>query len=180
MKKLVGALAGMAMMGLVAGAYAQGGSDMGAGSAGSSQSGGMGSSGSMGSSAGSSTSKGGTAGSMMGVQQLEGRVLKADKSSITIEHLGAAIPLTVQSSTAFQGVKSAKDIKEGQQVRASFELKGTKNELTSVEVLPGAGGAGGTGKTGKKSSGGAGSSGSESMGGSSGGASGGSDQSGGY
>jgi len=69
--------------------------------------------------------------------------------------MGAAIPLAVQSSTSFQGVKSAKDIKEGQQVRASFELKGTKNELTSVEVLSGSTGSmgnpSGSGSSGSKS-----------------------------
>jgi hypothetical protein len=87
----------------------------------------------------------GSTGMGMGQQSVEGRVLKADRSTITIEHNGAALPLSVANNTSFQGVKSAKDIKEGQQVRASFDLKKAKNELRSVEVLSGAGGAGGAG-----------------------------------
>ena len=125
MKKFIGMMAAAAVLGLAAGAQAQNGDIGGSGGTGS---------------------MGGTTGSTeMGqpqAQQVEGKVLKADKNSITIEHMGAALPLQVQSSTSFQGVKSAKDIKEGSQVRASFSLKGAKNELTSLEVLPSTGGTG--------------------------------------
>ena len=37
----------------------------------------------------------------MGEQSMEGKVLKADKTTITIEHNGAAIPLWVSSSTSW-------------------------------------------------------------------------------
>ena len=133
MKKFIGTMVAVAVLGLAPGALAQSG-DISGGSSSS----GTGGSGAMGgSTAGSTTSQ---------QQQLEGKVLKADRNSITIEHMGAAIPLQVQSSTSFQGVKSAREIKEGQQVRASFSLKGSKNELTSVEVLPSSqGGSGSSG-----------------------------------
>ncbi|HEY3452297.1 MAG TPA: hypothetical protein VGK67_38485 [Myxococcales bacterium] len=173
MKKFIGTLAAMAVLGLAAGAQAQSG-DI---------SGGTGGSGSMGGTTGSTGSTtGSTSGSKTGTmgeqQQLEGKVLKADRNSITIEHMGAAVSLQVQSSTAFQGVKSAKDIKEGSQVRASFNLKGAKNEATSIEVLPSSqGGSGsfgtqpGSSGSGSSGSGGSGSSGSSGSG---------SDTSGGY
>lgn len=146
MKKLLGVLAGVAALSLAGGAFAAQQDDISSGGSGS-----MGGSGSSGGSMG------------MNQQQVQGKVLKADNKSITIEHMGAALPLSVQSSTAFQGVKSAKDIKEGQQVRANFELKGTQNQLTSIEVLPGAGSQqqGGSGMGSGSQGGGSGSSGSE-------------------
>lgn len=158
MKKLVTAVAAVMLLGIAPGARADNRMAQGGGGS-SSEQGGMGGAGSTGSEGGSagstggmgSTGSSGTAGGMgstgmgMGQQSVEGRVLKADRSTITIEHNGAALPLSVASSTSFQGVKSAKDIKEGQQVRASFDLKKDKNELRSVEVLSGAGGAGGAG-----------------------------------
>jgi hypothetical protein len=134
MRKLMFGLAALALLSLAPGARAQGGttdsSDTRSGSQGT---GGSGSTGSMGGAMGA-----------MGEQSMEGRVLKADKTMITIEHMGTAIPLMVSSSTSFQGVKSVKEIKEGQQVRASFDLKKDKNELKSVEVLSGTGGTGAT------------------------------------
>ncbi len=155
MKKLVTALAALAVLSLAPGVRAQSQKDSMDPSSGSQGTGGtgstdtQGSTGSMGGgSAGSTGSMGGSAGGSMGSmgamgeQSMEGRVLKADKTTITIEHNGAAIPLWVSSSTSFQGVKSVKEIKEGQQVRASFDLKKDKNELKSVEVLGGTGGAG--------------------------------------
>ncbi len=138
MMKLLGAIAGLALM--AGTAQAQGTSEQG-GSAGMEGSG-TGSSGSM---SGSST---GTMGSTeaAGQQQMEGKVLKSSSGSLIIEHLGAAIPFEVTKSTTFQGVKSAKEIKEGEQVRASFEMKKNKNELRSIEVL-GTGGSGATEKS---------------------------------
>lgn len=157
MKKLVTAFAAMALLCIAPGARAEsksgataqaggGSSEQGMGGGSSGESGSMGSSGSSGQSGSMGSTGGMGAGGMgMGQQSVEGRVIKADRSTITIEHNGAALPLTVQSGTQFQGVKSAKDVKEGQQVRASFELKKDKNELRSVEVIGGAGGAGGMG-----------------------------------
>jgi hypothetical protein len=130
MKKLLGAVAGLALLGFTGGANAQGmdqGSDSYNPSAG-----------------GSGTTSRGMQQPSMGMQSIEGRVLKAERSSITIESQGAAIPLEVKRDTTFQGtgVRAAKDVKEGQQVRASFEMKNNKNELKSLEVLGGAGGSG--------------------------------------
>lgn len=178
MKNFVRAMMVMSVLGLAAGAHANDESSTGSssGQGGSGSSGSMGGTGSTGSGSMGSGSQGST-GSQQGTlggtqtglqsQSMEGKVLKADRNSITIEHMGAAIPLQVQSSTSFQGVKSARDIKEGQQVRASFNLnsKGAKNELTSVEVIGGAG-QGGTGYQGGSKSG------SDSFGGSGSGSSG--------
>jgi hypothetical protein len=90
------------------------------------------------------TQQPGTMGSTMGnptTQNMTGKVLKASRDSVTIEYNGAAIPFDVTRQTQFQGVTSAKDLQEGQQVRANFDLKKDKNELRSISVV----GAGGTG-----------------------------------
>ncbi len=78
----------------------------------------------------------------MGGQEIQGTVLKAERNKLVIDYQGAAVPFEVKKDTQFQGVKGIKEIKEGQQVRASFEVKNKdKNELKSIEVM----GAGGTG-----------------------------------
>ncbi len=68
-------------------------------------------------------------------QQLTGKVLQAARDKITIEYNGAAIPFVVNRQTQFQGVTSARDLQEGQHVRANFELKKDKNELHSISIV---------------------------------------------
>lgn len=77
-----------------------------------------------------------------GEQSIQGTVLKAERNKVIIDYQGAAIPFEVSRDTQFQGVTNVRELQEGQQVRASFEVKNKdKNELKSLEVM----GAGGTG-----------------------------------
>jgi hypothetical protein len=87
MKKFIGAMAAMAVLGLAAGVQAQG-EDIGGDT--SSGQGGSGST-MAGPRAPPPARRARRPGTMGQQQQLEGKVLKADKSSITIEHMGAAI-----------------------------------------------------------------------------------------
>ncbi len=144
MKRLAGAVAGAALAGLTTGALAQGGSSGGTGVAPAAGSYGQG---------GTSTAPGTTT----GAHRLEGKVLESSGTTITVLSSGAAIPLDVRPDTRFSGARSANDLKEGDEVRASFELKAGRNELTSVARVSGGEksgkpgelgtGAGGTGST---------------------------------
>jgi opacity protein-like surface antigen len=66
--------------------------------------------------------------------QLTGRVVKSDKKMIWIEHMGAIVPLKIDKNTQFTdpSLKRATDIKEGDQIRASFEVRKTDNVATSI------------------------------------------------
>jgi opacity protein-like surface antigen len=66
--------------------------------------------------------------------QLTGRVVKSDKKTIWIEHMGAIVPLKIDKNTQFTdpSLKRATDIKEGDQIRASFEVRKTDNVATSI------------------------------------------------
>lgn len=123
MRKLAGAIAGLMLAGVPTGVALAGGTSAG-GSASAPPSG---------SAAGSYGAGGSAATSMAGKHQLSGRVLKASENSITVLSKGAAIPLDVQSSTKFSGgLSSASDVKAGDQIRATYQLKAGSNELTSV------------------------------------------------
>lgn len=146
MKKLVGICAALALLGTGTalakddpnkqnqGSSAQGGSgsmqqDTSMGGSGSS----MGSSSTMGSS------------SAMGQKELSGKVVKADSTKVFVQDAqGAVVPLDIDKSTQFTDpmLKKAKDLKEGQEIRASFEVKETKNMAKSISLS----GTGGTGK----------------------------------
>ena len=77
-------------------------------------------------------------------RQLTGRVLKADRNTVILEFENAAVPFQVQRDTEFRGVTSAQSLREGQEVRASYELKDNRNMLKSIEFMgrPGTGGTG--------------------------------------
>lgn len=89
-------------------------------------------------------------------QDISGEIVKADKNSVFLKSdQGAVVQLKVQKDTQFsksspgsqqQGaqkeIKSARDLKEGQQVRASFEVKGTDNLAKSISLDEGIGGSG--------------------------------------
>jgi len=96
--------------------------------------------------AGSSTPSASTStASEAGQQQLTGEFVKADRKTIYIDHMGAIVPLKVDKNTQFQGgVKRASELKQGQQVRASFTVKNqTENLATSIQLTDqGTGGAG--------------------------------------
>ncbi|HYH95832.1 hypothetical protein [Hyalangium sp.] len=73
--------------------------------------------------------------------QITGRVVKSDRKTIWVEHAGAIVPLKVDKNTQFTdpNLKRASDFKEGEQIRASFEVRKTDNVATSIEKSTGAG-----------------------------------------
>ncbi|HVG61439.1 MAG TPA: hypothetical protein VNA24_22955 [Hyalangium sp.] len=73
--------------------------------------------------------------------QLTGRVVKSDKKMIWVEHAGAIVPLKIDKNTQFTdpSLKRAADIKEGDQIRASFEVRKTDNVVTSIGMSSGMG-----------------------------------------
>jgi len=156
MKKLVGVFAAMALLGSGAAfanddktkpqqdSAAQGGSGT-SGTTGSTQGGSMQQDSSMG---GSGSTMGSTSPSMgtnaMGQKELSGKVVKAESSKVFVQDAqGAVVTLDIDKSTTFTDptLKKAKDLKEGQEIRASFEVKETKNMAKSIS-LSGTGGAG--------------------------------------
>ena len=64
--------------------------------------------------------------------------------SIVRSDQGAAIPLKIEKSTKFDdpAVKSSRDLKPGQEVRASYSLEGTENVAKQVWTKEAKGGAG--------------------------------------
>jgi hypothetical protein len=75
---------------------------------------------------------------LLGEQELTGKVVKAERNTLYLEHMGAIVPLQVQRDTKFEGeFTRLRDVKEGQEIRASFEVKNqTKNVLKSVRSEP--------------------------------------------
>lgn len=71
----------------------------------------------------------------LGGNQLTGRVVKSDRKMIWVEHAGAIVPLKVDKNTQFAdpSLKRASDFKEGDEIRASFEVRKTDNVATSIE-----------------------------------------------
>jgi hypothetical protein len=67
--------------------------------------------------------------------QLTGRVVKNDKKTLYIEHAGAIVPLKVDKNTVFSdpSIKRVQDLKEGDEIRASFEVRKTDNVATSIQ-----------------------------------------------
>jgi hypothetical protein len=87
----------------------------------------------------------------LGARQLSGTVVKADDKNVYLEHMGAVIPLKVDENTRFtgEGVKSSRDLTEGQEVRASFTVKGTDNVADRITAERASGKPGAdSGKTG--------------------------------
>ncbi|QSQ16778.1 hypothetical protein [Myxococcus landrumensis] len=83
--------------------------------------------------------------SAMGQKELSGKVVKAESSKVFVQDAqGAVVTLDIDKSTMFTDptLKKAKDLKEGQEIRASFEVKETKNMAKSISLS----GTGGTGK----------------------------------
>jgi hypothetical protein len=90
-------------------------------------------------------SQSGTADQLSG-NQITGRVVKSERKTIWVEHAGAVVPLKIDKNTQFTdpNLKRAADIKEGDQIRASFEVRKTDNVATSIGMSSdmGQGGAG--------------------------------------
>lgn len=93
--------------------------------------------------------KAGMPGMQMGQHELMGQVVKVEPRTLFIQQqpMGAVIPLRLQSDTQFENL-NRRDLKEGFQVRASFDIRGTDNVATRVAKAQGAGmheGQGGSG-----------------------------------
>lgn len=68
-------------------------------------------------------------------QQLDGKIARASGTMVDVDYEGAIVPLKVDKDTQFTGVKSVRELKEGDQIRASFRLEnGTTNVATKVEA----------------------------------------------
>ncbi|MCP3060528.1 hypothetical protein LXT21_17235 [Myxococcus sp. K38C18041901] len=155
MKKLIGIFAALALVGS---GTALAGDDKNKPQTDTSAQGGSGTSGTSsmpqdstmqpGSSVGGSGSTMGTGSTMgsnaMGQKELSGKVVKTESSKVFVQDAqGAVVPLDIDKGTMFTDptLKKAKDLKEGQEIRASFEVKETRNMAKSIS-LSGTGGAG--------------------------------------
>ncbi|QAT86913.1 hypothetical protein EJ065_5379 [Corallococcus coralloides] len=135
MKKLIGVFASVALLGSGA-AFAQDSASQGSQQPSTSS----------GSMQGSSESTGGSgSSSMTGSNELTGKVVKSDSKKVYISSAsGAVVPLDIDKKTQFTdpSMKNAKSLKEGQEIRASFEVKDEKNMATSISPSSGTGGSG--------------------------------------
>lgn len=70
----------------------------------------------------------------VGGQELTGRVVKAERKTVWVEHAGAIVPLKIDKSTQFTSpdIKRANDLNQGDEIRASFEVKNTENVAKSI------------------------------------------------
>lgn len=94
----------------------------------------------------------GSMGEQAQAQEVTGTVVKAERHTVYIQSQGqgAVIPLKVDSKTKFEspGVTRARDLKPGQEIRASFSVKDqTENRAESIQ-LSGEGGSGSMGTPG--------------------------------
>jgi hypothetical protein len=148
-KKLVGLFASVALLGSgmaladdkVKDQQAQGSEQLGGDAIGGSgtqgQVGGSGSQGQMGGSQMADAQQ-------MGEKQVTGTVVKSSSTLLHLRTDNGIIPLKVGRDTKFEdpSVKRAKDLKEGQQIRASFDIKGTDNVVKSISLDTNMGGSG--------------------------------------
>jgi hypothetical protein len=91
------------------------------------------------------TMKKDTTTSLADSQELTGRVVKADANTVWIEHMGAVIALKIDANTRFDSasIPRARDLKEGQEIRASFLISNhTDNLAKSISLSPASGGSG--------------------------------------
>ncbi len=88
---------------------------------------------------------------MEGEKQVTGTVVKSSKSMLHLRTDNGIIPVKINKQTQFQdpNVKSVQSLKEGQQVRASFDIQGTDNVAKSISLdAANTGGSGLEGDTG--------------------------------
>ena len=80
----------------------------------------------------------------VGEKQVTGTVVKSSSTLLHLRTDNGIIPLKVGRDTKFEdpSVKRAKDLKEGQQIRASFDIKGTDNVVKSISLDTNMGGSG--------------------------------------
>jgi hypothetical protein len=79
----------------------------------------------------------------MGEKQITGTVVKSSSNMLHLRTDNGIIPVKVNKDTQFQdpNVKRVRDLKEGQQVRASFDIQGTDNVAKSISLETGTGGS---------------------------------------
>ena len=138
------ATGGSGIQGQVGGSGSGSGSQVG-GSGSGSQVGGSGSGSQVGGSqAGGSSAQMGGASAQMGEKQVSGTVVKSSSTLVHVQTDQGVIPLKVGRDTKFEdpSVKRARDLKEGQQIRASFDIKGTDNVAKSISLDASMGGSG--------------------------------------
>ena len=148
-KKVIGLLASVALLGSGA-AFAQGGGTGGSGSTEQQQPSQPSQTSPESQTTPTEPGTGGSGQAQMGQEmgagnEIEGTVVKAEKKTVYLEHMGMVIPLKIDSSTKFTdaGVKNGSDFKEGEKVRANFSVKSkTENVATKVWRDTGTGGSG--------------------------------------
>ncbi|MFY0529941.1 hypothetical protein ACN28I_44500 [Archangium gephyra] len=90
-------------------------------------------------------------GQMAGEKQVSGTVVKSSKSMLHLRTDNGIIPLKINKDVQFQdpNLKNVQSLKEGQQVRASFDILGTDNVAKSISLdASNTGGSGLEGDTG--------------------------------
>ncbi|MFP2900821.1 hypothetical protein [Corallococcus sp. 4LFB] len=90
-------------------------------------------------------STGSSSSSMTGANELTGKVVKSESKKVYISSSGGAVvPLDIDKNTQFTdpSMKNAKSLKEGQEIRASFQVKDEKNMATRISPSEGTGGSG--------------------------------------
>jgi len=76
----------------------------------------------------------------LGKNELTGKVVRADKNTVYVDHMGAVVPLKIEPNTKFEsaGITKANDLKEGQEIRASFTVKEKTTNVATAIWLEGA------------------------------------------
>jgi hypothetical protein len=65
--------------------------------------------------------------------ELSGEVVKVDPQTVYINHMGAIVPIKLTKETKFEGAMTRKDLSEGKEIRASFEINNnTSNVATEI------------------------------------------------
>jgi hypothetical protein len=78
-------------------------------------------------------------------KEISGRVVQASPGKLFLEHMGAVVEFRIPSDAQFSGggVRSASDLSEGEEVRASFTVENeTTNVAKRISVARAAGPAG--------------------------------------
>lgn len=72
--------------------------------------------------------------------EVTGKIVRAEPNTVWIDHMGAVIPLKIDSNTRFEsaGIARPKDLKEGQEIRASFRVQNNTTNVADSIWLEGA------------------------------------------
>lgn len=91
-----------------------------------------------------------TSGAQLGQKEITGTVVKSSKDKLSLKTDNGIIDFKVDKQTKFQdpSIKQARDLKEGQQVRTSFDILNNQNVAKSIMLDTSMGGSGLTPDTG--------------------------------